>query len=72
MTTLQKIIYLADYIEPSRSFTDLAEVRRLAEEDLDRAMLLSFTMSVDHLQEKGGVIHPDSIAARDYLKGKLS
>lgn len=67
MTTLEKIIYLADYIEPTRSFCDLTELRRLAMEDLDRAMLLSFTMSVDELVRKGGVVHPNSIQARDYL-----
>lgn len=67
MTTLEKIIYLADYIEPTRSFCDLAELRCLAMEDLDRAMLMSFTMSVDELVRKGGVVHPSSIQARDYL-----
>lgn len=67
MTTLEKIIYLADYIEPTRSFCDLTKLRRLAMEDLDRAMLLSFTMSVDELIRKGGVVHPNSIQARDYL-----
>lgn len=72
MTLLQKIIYLADYMEPTRTFGDLTEVRRLAMEDLDRAMLLSVSMSLDHLAEKGGVIHPDSAAARDYLKGRMS
>ncbi len=67
MTTLEKIIYLADYIEPTRSFCDLAELRRLAVENLDRAMLLSFTMSVDELVRKGGIVHPNSIQARDCL-----
>ena len=72
MTTLQKIIYLADYIEPTRSFRDFSEVRRLAVEDLDRACLWSFTMSVEHLEEKGYAVHPNSVYARDYLKGQLS
>ncbi|MBR3704665.1 MAG: nicotinate (nicotinamide) nucleotide adenylyltransferase [Oscillospiraceae bacterium] len=68
MTTLEKIIYLADYIEPTRSFRDLTELRALAMEDLDSAMLAAFTMSVDHLKEKGGVIHPNSLSARDFLR----
>lgn len=72
MTTLEKIIYLADYIEPTRSFCDLGEVRRLAMEDLDRAVLLGCTMSVEHLEEKGGVIHPNSIEARKFLREELS
>lgn len=72
MTTLQKIIYLADYIEPTRSFCDLTALRALAMEDLDAAMLTAFTMAVDNLERKGGVVHPNSIHARDFLKEKLA
>ena len=72
MTTLEKIIYLADYIEPTRSFCDLTALRALAMEDLDAAMLTAFTMAVDNLERKGGVVHPNSIHARDFLKEKLA
>jgi nicotinate-nucleotide adenylyltransferase len=73
MTLLEKILYLADYIEPTRSFCDLTELRRLAFEDLDRAMLLGLTMAVEDLGKKNGVtVHPNSVFARDYLKGKLT
>lgn len=72
MTLLEKIIYLADYIEPTRDFCDLRELRRLAYEDLDRAMLLGFTMAVEDLGARGMVVHPDSVRARDYLKGIMS
>ena len=71
MTLLEKIIYLADYIEPTRSFCDLRELRKLAFEDLDRALLLGFTMAVEDLAKKGMVVHPNSVYARDHLKGKL-
>ena len=63
---------MADYIEPTRDFCDLTELRRLAYEDLDRAMLLGFTMAVEDLREKGMVVHPDSVRARDYLKGIMA
>lgn len=72
MTLLEKIIYLADYIEPTRDFCDLTELRRLAFTDLDGAMLLGFTMAVDDLRKKGMVVHPDSVRARDYLKGSMT
>ena len=72
MTLLEKIIYLADYVEPSRDFCDLTELRRLAFEDLDRAMLLGLSMAVADLREKGAVVHSNSVYARDYLKGKLT
>ncbi len=72
MTLLEKIIYLADYIEPTRSFCDLTELRALAFEDLDRAMLLGLTMAVADLKENGMAVHSNSVYARDYLKGKLT
>lgn len=71
MTLLEKIIYLADYIEPTRDFCDLTELRRLAFEDLGRALLLGFTMAVTDLAKKGMPVHPNSVRARDHLKGKL-
>ena len=72
MSLLEKIIYLADYIEPTRDFCDLRELRKLAFEDLDRAMLLGLDMAVEDLREKGAPVHSNSVCARDYLKGKLT
>ena len=69
MNTLEKILYLADYIEPTRDFCDLTELRRLAFADLDGAMLLGLTMAVEDLGKKGMPVHPNSVYARDYLKG---
>ena len=72
MTVLEKIIYLADYIEPTRDFCDLTELRALAFQDLDRAMLLGLTMAVRDLKKRGMAVHSNSVCARDYLKGKLT
>lgn len=72
MTRLEKIIYLADYMEPTRSFCDLTDLRRLAFEDLDQAVLLGLTMAVEALEKSGSVVQIDSVLARDHLKGKLS
>ena len=71
MTLLEKIIYMADYIEPTRDFGALRELRPLAYEDLDRAMLRGLTIAVEDLSKKGMALHPNSVRARDYLKGKL-
>ena len=72
MSLLEKILYLADYIEPTRDFCDLTQLRRLAFEDLDQAMLLGLSMAVVDLEEKGMPVHSNSVCARDYLKGKLT
>ena len=69
MTLLEKILYLADYIEPTRDFCDLRALRELAFADLDAAMLLGLTMAVEDLGKKGMPVHPNSVRARDYLKG---
>lgn len=70
MTTLEKIIYLADYIEPTRDFCDLTELRALAFRDLDAAMLLGLEMSIQSLEQRGVVVNSYSVRAREYLKGK--
>ena len=71
MSLLEKIIYLADYIEPTRDFPGLEALRRLAYEDLDRALLTGLEMSLENLRERGIVPDRDSVCARDHLKGKL-
>ena len=71
MSLLEKILYLADYIEPTRDFCDLRRLRQLAYEDLDRALLMGMDMGIDDLVARGKRVHPDSVRARDYLKGKL-
>ena len=50
MTTLEKVLYMADYIEPSRDFDGVDELRRLAYTDLDAAMVLGLKMSLEDLE----------------------
>lgn len=64
MTLLDKIIYLADYIDPNREeFDGLSQLRTLAYEDLDKAMLFALNMSVKHVVGKGAPLHPDTQSA---------
>ena len=72
MTLLEKIIYLADYIEPTRDFEGVEPLRSLAYEDIDAAMGLGLRMSLDELAANGIVPHSDSIEAlRWYGKDKI-
>lgn len=68
MTMLEKIIYLADYIEPNRDFDGVGEMRRLAYEDIDAALEKGFEMSVADLTERGVEIHPNTQGALDWMK----
>lgn len=63
MTLLEKIIYLADYIEPTRSFDGLEECRALALRDLDAAVLNAAANCVIYNIRKGRPIHPLTIEA---------
>ena len=53
MTLLEKIIYLADCIEPTRDFPGVDRLRGLAYEDIDRAMLLGLEMSLAKIRSRG-------------------
>ena len=63
MTLLEKIIYLADYIEPTRDFEGVEPLRALAYEDIDAAMALGLKMSLEELKAAGIVPHNDSVEA---------
>ena len=68
MTTLEKVIYLADYIEPTRNFPGVEELRRTVYEDLDRGLLLGLEMTVEEMLGWGNPVHEDTLHARDYLR----
>lgn len=67
MSLLEKIIFIADYIEPGRSFPGVEEVRQLAEEDLDRAVLKSLDNTLIFLIQKQQKVYPLTLAARNYM-----
>lgn len=68
MTALDKIIYYADMIEPSRAYPEVEHLRELARTaSLDEMMLVGLTESILFLAQKGGLIHPDTITARNEL-----
>lgn len=58
MTLLDKIVYLADYIEPGRSFPGVEEVRKLAEQSLDVAVIQAVRNTINFLMTKKQVIYP--------------
>ena len=69
MTKLEKIIYLADYIEPSRDFPGVEELRRVCYEDLDKGLLMGLEMTIEEMTAMGNPVHRATVEARDALKG---
>lgn len=68
MSLLEKVLYLADYIEPNRDFDGVEPLRKLCYEDLDSAMALGLKMSVDDLNERGVPIHPRTSEALKFYE----
>ncbi len=74
MTLGEKILYLADYIEPTRTFSDCVELRKMfyntndfSIEHLDKILLASFDMTLTSLISDGSYIHEKTVCARNYL-----
>ena len=67
MTLLEKIIYLADYIEPNRTIPGVEELRRLAFTDIDAALKLGLNMTLEHLNQQGSEVSPESRDALAWL-----
>ena len=71
MTMLEKIIYMADYMEPNRDFEGVDELRRLAYEDMDMALRMGLRMSMDDMKARNIVPHPRSLGALEYIEKRL-
>jgi len=65
MSRLEKIIYLADAIEPNRSYPGVGKIRKLADRDLDEACLASLQHSIDYVTCRGLYLDQDTVMARD-------
>ena len=68
MNTLEKIIYVADYMEPNRKFDGVETLRALAFSDLDAALQLGLEMTLAMLHQQGREISPESGQALQYLR----
>ena len=67
MAMAEKVIYLADYIEPTRDFDGVEPLRALAYEDIDKALLMGMEMTIEEMKQRGNPIHKNTQAARDWL-----
>ena len=67
MSDMEKVIYLADYIEPSRDFPGVEELRSLAFTNIDKALKLGLEMTLEHLKNLGDEVSPASREALEFL-----
>lgn len=66
MTLLEKIIYLADFVEPTRNFPGVEELRELCFEDIDAAMAKGLEMSLEFIRSGGAEPYKDSVEACEW------
>lgn len=67
MSLLDKIIYVADMIEPMRCFDGVDELRKTAYNDINAAVIMAMKKSIILNAEKNEIIHPDTISAWNYI-----
>ena len=67
MSLLDKILYMADYMEPNRDFPGVERLRTLAYEDLDAAVIAGCETSIQEMEDRGLEVHRNTLAARDFL-----
>jgi len=68
MNLLEKIIYVADYMEPNRDFPGVERLRQLAFTDMDAALKLGLEYTLEHLKKQGAEVSPETKAALAALK----
>lgn len=71
MSLQDKILYLADMTSAERDWPGVEALRALEMEDLDRALCEALKQSIDFVEERGGALDPESVAAYEYAKAHL-
>lgn len=71
MTDLDKVIYVADYIEHNRNFPGVDQARQLAQQSLDQAAAYETARTVEHLAHQGLPIYPQTLETYNALVGYL-
>ena len=66
MSLEEKLLYIADYMEPCRDFPDVGELRRLAYTDLDGAVGMGASLSMREMVERDKELHHDTLAAYEF------
>ena len=67
MLLLEKILYVADFIEPGREFDEVKALRELAYTDLDQAVLFGLRLTKAEVEARGDLPHPDTVSAIAWL-----
>ncbi|WP_027963499.1 bis(5'-nucleosyl)-tetraphosphatase (symmetrical) YqeK [Halalkalibacillus halophilus] len=71
MSKVEQIVFVADYIEPGRTFPGVEEAREKAYKDLDEACHYALKQTISFLSSKSQPIYPDTFHAYNYFLKKI-
>ena len=71
MSLLEKVIYLADCIEPNREYPGVENIRKAAETSLDLGCLTAMRGTIRHVRDQGAYLDEDTLEAADFLEKQL-
>ena len=71
MSELDKVVYVADYIEHNRDFPGVDKARDLAQRSLNQALAYETARTVEHLARKGMPIYPQTLETYNAFVGYL-
>lgn len=63
MDLLEKLLYIADYMEPNRDFPEVEDLRALAWSDLDGAVAMGAALSIQEMKARDRVVHHNTVEA---------
>lgn len=73
MTDLEKVVFIADKIEPNRIYLGVEEIRALSFENIDVAIIKSLISTIGYVRKRKMTINPESERTLNYLlKGGYS
>ncbi|UMZ72886.1 bis(5'-nucleosyl)-tetraphosphatase (symmetrical) YqeK [Natranaerofaba carboxydovora] len=67
MSMLEKVVFLADCLEPERDYNEVRELRDVAQKDIERAFKLTLDYTIWYVIRKGLALHPVTVEARNYV-----
>lgn len=70
MSMLEKIVFLADLLEPSRGYEEVEFLRKKVDEDFESGFRLTLTRLVCHLEKSGQPVYHLTLDANQYYNGK--
>lgn len=66
MNLIEKIVFISDYIEPSRDFKGVKKLRKLAEKDINQALCKALTSTIQYVIKRNMKLHPMTVEALNH------